>query len=94
MEDTSTRRKRGVRGNLPAFRLLRGLMMKYSEYSDLENALRQEAMSVSGEDRTWTSLEVSQKLAEIADVLKSIGSTGQGGINASMGKRSGWKVDI
>lgn len=69
-------------------------MMKYSEYSDLENALRQEALSVSGEDRTWTSSEVSLRLTEIADVIKSIGNSGQSGINASMGKRSGWKVDI
>lgn len=69
-------------------------MMKYSEYNNLENALRQEAAAVSGESRTWTASEVSLRLTEIADVLRSIGDKNQGGINASMGKRSGWKVDI
>ena len=68
--------------------------MKQNEYSDLENTLRTEAEAVSDEGRDWTASEVSRRLTEIADVLKNLGHTNQGGINASMGKRSGWNADI
>ncbi|MFA6001142.1 MAG: hypothetical protein WC828_03400 [Thermoleophilia bacterium] len=68
--------------------------MKQNEFSELESALRKEALAVSDEGRTWTASEVSRRLTEIADALKNAGHTNKSVINASMGKRSGWKVDI
>ncbi len=65
------------------------------EYRELEDAIRSEARSLAGDDREWTSKQVSERLEKIADQLEAIRREGQGGIDASMGKRSGgWKVEI
>ncbi|MHB8858990.1 MAG: hypothetical protein ACYC6Z_05850 [Thermoleophilia bacterium] len=64
------------------------------EYEDLELSLRSEAQSISRGNRDWTSAEVSHKLEEIADRLADIKHRRQTGIDASMGKRSGGKLEI
>ncbi|MBI5871142.1 MAG: hypothetical protein HZB44_09390 [Actinobacteria bacterium] len=64
------------------------------EYKELEETIRADAAKIAGEDRAWTALEVSSQLQSIADRLARIGREKQGGIDASMGKRSGLKVEI
>lgn len=64
------------------------------EYKDLEEALRTEAKAVAGEKRSWTAEDVAARLEKLADQLAAIRHGHQGGIDASMGKRSGWKVEI
>ncbi|MFA5808900.1 MAG: hypothetical protein WC935_01005 [Thermoleophilia bacterium] len=68
--------------------------MKHKDYKELEEALREEVLALNGENRTWTTTEVSRRLTEIADALESIRQAPQEGIDASIGKRSGWKIDI
>lgn len=64
------------------------------ELRDIEEAIRVEAASVDKEGRDRTASEVSQSLRRIADQLAFIRNEHEGGIDASMGKRSGWKVEI
>ena len=64
------------------------------EYRELESALRQEAEKVEAAGQSWPAERVAEKLTEIADQLTRIRNQHQGGVNASMGKRSGWSFDI
>lgn len=64
------------------------------EYRDLEISLRQEAEEVAGASESWPAERVSQRLVEIADLLERIRHQHQGGINATMGKRSGRSLEI
>lgn len=65
------------------------------EYRELEETIRSDAAKTAKEDRVWTAAEVSCRLQEIADELTMIRRGHQGGIDASMGKRSGLnEVDI
>lgn len=59
------------------------------EYKELEDTIRDEAAKISEEKNNWTAAEVSHKLEQIADLLAAINRGRQGGIDASMGKRSG-----
>lgn len=61
---------------------------------EVEAAIRVEAASVAKEGRDRTATEVSRSLQHIADQLAFIRNEHEGGIDASMGKRSGWKVEI
>ncbi len=64
------------------------------DYKELEDSLRAEAAIVAGEKRTWRADEVSLRITQIAEQLARIRREHAGGIDASMGKRSGWKVEI
>lgn len=64
------------------------------EYRELEDVIRADAAKTAREDRTWTAAEVSSRLQKIADEMARIRLGQQGGIDASMGKRSGLKVEI
>ncbi|MHB9112916.1 MAG: hypothetical protein ACYC4D_09895 [Thermoleophilia bacterium] len=61
---------------------------------ELEEAIRADAAKTAKEDRDWNAGEVSRRLQQIADDLARIRREHQGGIDASMGKRSGLKVEI
>lgn len=61
---------------------------------EIEERIRAEAASVNKEGHDLTAAEVSQSLQRIADQLAFIRNEHKGGIDASMGKRSGWKVEI
>ena len=64
------------------------------DYRELEEAIRADAAKTAKEDRTWTSSEVAGRLQKLADEMARIRLEHQGGIDASMGKRSGIKVEI
>jgi len=65
------------------------------DYRELEEAIRVDAAKTATEDREWTAVDVSRRLQQIADQLAGIRLEHQGGIDASMGKRSGSnKVEI
>jgi hypothetical protein len=64
------------------------------QYEQLERALRKEAATISQKGAAWSAAEVSRKLEQIADQLAGIRHQHQTGIDASMGKRSGGKIDI
>lgn len=64
------------------------------DYRELEEAIRADAAKTITEDREWTAAEVARRLQQIADELARIRLEQQGGIDASMGKRSGFKVEI
>lgn len=65
------------------------------EYRKLEETIRADAAKTATENRTWSAVEVSQLLQQIADELTRIRREHHSGIDASMGKRSGLnKVDI
>lgn len=59
------------------------------EYQSLMMRLRDEAEAVAASDRDWPAADVADKLLEIADELALIRKQHAGGIDASMGKRSG-----
>ncbi|MHB1325396.1 MAG: hypothetical protein ACYDGS_02575 [Thermoleophilia bacterium] len=61
---------------------------------EIEERVRAEAASVAKAGRDRTATEVSRNLQHIADQLAFIRNEHEGGIDASMGKRSGWKVEI
>lgn len=63
------------------------------EYTELENRIRAEAEAADREEKEWPASEVAEKLRRIADLLERIRHQHQTGINASMGKRSGSKLD-
>jgi len=66
-------------------------------HKELEDAIRSDAAKIADENRAWRSADVSSRLIEIADDLARITREQQGGIDASMGKRSGnsgLKVEI
>ena len=63
------------------------------EYTELENRIRAEAEAVDREEREWPASEVAGKLRQIADLLERIRHQHQTGIDASLGKRSGRKLD-
>ena len=69
-------------------------MEVFMEYEELENALREEARSLLKEDRILPAADVARRLEEIADELASIRHRRQTGIDASIGKRSGGKLEI
>ncbi len=64
------------------------------DYKELEDAIRAEADAVAMEAREWQAADVATRLRRIADQLATIRRGRQSGIDASMGKRSGWKVEI
>lgn len=64
------------------------------DLKDLEDAIRADAAKTAQENRMWNAEEISHRLQKIADELARIRREHQGGIDASMGKRSGLKVDI
>lgn len=64
------------------------------EYEELESALRKEAQSISRESKDWAAADVARRLEEIADKLAMIRHRRQTGIDASIGKRSGGKLEI
>ena len=64
------------------------------DYMELEQALKAEASEIAREDRQWKAADVSRRLSQIADELARIRREHPAGIDASMGKRSGWKVEI
>ncbi|MDO8735888.1 MAG: hypothetical protein Q7K29_02240 [Thermoleophilia bacterium] len=64
------------------------------DYQELEEAIRADAAKTAKEDRKWTAVDVSRRLEQIADEMAKIRLEHQGGIDASMGKRSGIKVEI
>lgn len=63
------------------------------EYRDLEERLKGEADAVADEGREWTASQVAAKLNQIAGILEKIRHQHQTGIDASLGKRSGRKLD-
>lgn len=64
------------------------------EYKDVEIALRSEAEAVAEKGDEWPAERVARRLEEIADLLTRIRRQHQGGVNASMGKRSGRTIEI
>ncbi|MHB9052460.1 MAG: hypothetical protein ACYC5F_00500 [Thermoleophilia bacterium] len=64
------------------------------EYKQLEDAIRAEAATISREGRDWTASEVAQRLLRLAEDIAMIQQQRSGGIDASMGKRSGGKLEI
>lgn len=64
------------------------------EYQDLEISLRQEAEEIAADAQEWPAESVARRLTEIADLLERIRRQHQGGINATMGKRSGRSLEI
>lgn len=64
------------------------------DLKDLEDAIRADAAKTAKENRDWNAAEVSRRLQQIADDMARIRREHQGGIDASMGKRSGLKVEI
>lgn len=59
------------------------------EFQELEESLRAEADNVAASGESWSAERASDRLREIADLLTRIRNQHQGGIDASMGKRSG-----
>lgn len=64
------------------------------DYRQLEEAIRADAAKTAADEREWTAAAVSRCLQQIADELARIRHEQQGGIDASMGKRSGFKIEI
>jgi len=64
------------------------------DYKHLEDSLRAQVEAIAHDGREWSAEEVAHRLTVIADQLAAIRQKQQEGIDASMGKRSGWKVDI
>lgn len=60
---------------------------------ELEETIRAEAATVARNEQDWTNADISRRLLEIADQLAAIRLEHAGGINASMGKRSGLKAE-
>ncbi|MBK5225843.1 MAG: hypothetical protein JJD96_04615 [Thermoleophilia bacterium] len=60
---------------------------------ELEETIRTEAATVARKEQDWTNADISRRLLEIADQLAAIRLEHAGGINASMGKRSGLKAE-
>jgi len=60
---------------------------------ELEETIRAEAATVARKEQVWTNADISRRLLEIADQLAAIRLEHAGGINASMGKRSGLKAE-
>lgn len=59
------------------------------DYHQLEMDLRNEATVVAAAGQNWNATEVSQRLMAIADQMAAIRRQHAGGVDASMGKRSG-----
>lgn len=59
------------------------------EFQELEEALREEAKAIAEAGDDWRAEQVARRLMEIADQLTRMRHRHQGGIDASMGKRSG-----
>lgn len=64
------------------------------ELREIEENIRAEAASLASGNRELTDEEISERLLRIADQIAFIRNEHGGGIDASMGKRSGLKVDI
>lgn len=64
------------------------------DYQDIEITLRTEAKAIAAQGGEWPARDVAKRLQEIADLLTKIRNEHQGVINASMGKRSGTKIDM
>jgi len=64
------------------------------DYRELEEALRADAAKIAGEKSKWKAADVSKRLEQIADELAAIRLEHQGGIDASMGKRSGSGIKV
>ena len=64
------------------------------ELRKLEDTIRADARKIVAEGREWPAVDVSSLLQQIADQLAVIRREQKGGIDASMGKRSGLKVEI
>lgn len=68
--------------------------MTLREYRDLERAIRSEAQRIAAKGEPLSAQEAARRLYEIANEITGIRQAHETGIDASMGKRSGWKVDI
>jgi hypothetical protein len=64
------------------------------DYRDLEQSLRSEAAAVESAAEGWTAERVASRLREIADAINHLRREPAGGVDASMGKRSGRTIDI
>ncbi|RJQ47086.1 MAG: hypothetical protein C4534_01815 [Gaiellales bacterium] len=59
------------------------------EYAELEKRLTAEAAAVEAAGESWNAAEVAARLRDLAEQLAAIRRQHSGGIDASMGKRSG-----
>lgn len=59
------------------------------DYHQLEIDIREEATAVAAAGQDWDAAGVSRRLMAIADQMATIRKQHAGGVDASMGKRSG-----
>jgi hypothetical protein len=70
------------------------LKVRILDLKELEDSIRTDAANIARENGDWNAESVSRRLQQIADDLARMRRDHEGGIDASMGKRSGLKVEI
>lgn len=64
------------------------------DYRDLEQSLLGEADAVESRGEGWSAKQVAGRLREIAEAINQLRREQAGGVDASMGKRSGRTIEI